>query len=35
MRTAGLPNFRKLYSKNEEVDLKPGVYTIDITNSKF
>jgi hypothetical protein len=32
MRTAGLPNFRKLYSKNEEVDLKPGVYTIDITN---
>ncbi|KAG4098506.1 Lem3/Cdc50 [Neocallimastix lanati (nom. inval.)] len=32
MRTAGLPNFRKLYSKNEDADLKPGVYTLDITN---
>jgi len=30
MRTAGLPNFRKLYSKNEKEDLKPGKYTIDI-----
>jgi len=32
MRTAGLPNFRKLYSKNLDNDLTPGVYTIDITN---
>ncbi|GJJ68583.1 hypothetical protein EMPS_00929 [Entomortierella parvispora] len=30
MRTAGLPNFRKLYSKNEQDDLLPGTYTIDI-----
>jgi len=33
MRTAGLPNFRKLYSKNEDTDLKPGTYTIDIKNT--
>jgi len=32
MRTAGLPNFRKLYSKNEDQDLLPGTYTIGITN---
>jgi hypothetical protein len=32
MRTAGLPNFRKLYSKNTSQDLKKGIYTIDITN---
>ncbi|KAG0044324.1 hypothetical protein BGZ83_010435 [Gryganskiella cystojenkinii] len=30
MRTAGLPNFRKLYSKNEQEDLQNGTYTIDI-----
>ncbi|KAF9295936.1 hypothetical protein BGZ74_010540 [Mortierella antarctica] len=30
MRTAGLPNFRKLYSKNEEYDLPRGTYTIDV-----
>ncbi|KAF9935940.1 hypothetical protein BGZ65_002871 [Modicella reniformis] len=30
MRTAGLPNFRKLYSKNEQDDLQSGTYTIDI-----
>ncbi|KAF9907291.1 hypothetical protein BX616_000471 [Lobosporangium transversale] len=30
MRTAGLPNFRKLYSKNEQDDLLSGTYTIDI-----
>ncbi|KAF9417198.1 hypothetical protein BGZ94_010019, partial [Podila epigama] len=30
MRTAGLPNFRKLYSKNEEYDLPSGTYTIDV-----
>jgi len=35
MRTAGLPNFRKLYSKNTSQDLKKGIYTIDITNSKY
>ena len=33
MRTAGLPNFRKLYSKNETHDLMPGAYTIDINMS--
>ncbi|KAF9585418.1 hypothetical protein BGW38_002467 [Lunasporangiospora selenospora] len=30
MRPAGLPNFRKLYSKNEEDNLLSGNYTIDI-----
>ncbi|KAF9947864.1 hypothetical protein BGZ72_010215 [Mortierella alpina] len=30
MRTAGLPNFRKLYSKNEQDDLEAGTYTMDI-----
>ncbi|KAG0205678.1 hypothetical protein BGX28_002749 [Mortierella sp. GBA30] len=30
MRTAGLPNFRKLYSKNEQDDLMSGTYTMDI-----
>ncbi|KAG0070768.1 hypothetical protein BGZ89_012517 [Linnemannia elongata] len=30
MRTAGLPNFRKLYSKNTDDDLQKGTYTIDI-----
>lgn len=34
MRTAGLPNFRKLYSKNEQDDLMSGTYTIDIDMSK-
>jgi hypothetical protein len=31
MRTAGLPNFRKLYGKIE-TDLAPGDYTLTITN---
>ncbi|KAG0006155.1 hypothetical protein BGZ80_000951 [Entomortierella chlamydospora] len=30
MRTSGLPNFRKMYAKNEEDDLPMGTYTIDI-----
>ncbi|KAF9094903.1 hypothetical protein BGX23_001409 [Mortierella sp. AD031] len=30
MRTAGLPNFRKLYSKNTDDDLQRGTYTMDI-----
>ncbi|KAF9542930.1 hypothetical protein EC957_001446 [Mortierella hygrophila] len=30
MRTAGLPNFRKLYSKNTDDDLQKGTYTMDI-----
>ncbi|KAG0017440.1 hypothetical protein BGZ80_008282 [Entomortierella chlamydospora] len=30
MRLAGLPDFRKLYSKNENDDLTAGTYTIDI-----
>ncbi|KAF9348222.1 hypothetical protein BGX26_000360 [Mortierella sp. AD094] len=30
MRLSGLPNFRKLYSKNENDDLTAGTYTIDI-----
>ncbi|KAF9436954.1 hypothetical protein BGZ76_002457 [Entomortierella beljakovae] len=30
MRAAGLPNFRKLYSKNEKDDLLKGTYTMDI-----
>ena len=32
MRTAGLPNFRKLYGKFEE-DLLPGTYEMDIQNN--
>lgn len=35
MRTAGLPNFRKLYSKNEQDDLLSGTYTMDIEMSKI
>ena len=31
MRTAGLPNFRKLYGRFEK-DLKPGMYEMDIHN---
>ncbi|KAF9913817.1 hypothetical protein BX616_009525 [Lobosporangium transversale] len=30
MRTSGLPNFRKIYAKNEQDDLPVGTYTIDI-----
>lgn len=33
MRTAGLPNFRKLWGKIE-TDMDPGTYTITITNSE-
>ncbi|ORX46440.1 hypothetical protein BCR36DRAFT_331896 [Piromyces finnis] len=33
MRTAGLPNFRKLYSKNINQDLPKGKYSIDITHN--
>jgi LEM3 (ligand-effect modulator 3) family / CDC50 family len=32
MRTAGLPNFRKLYGRIEE-DLQPGEYEITIENN--
>jgi len=32
MRTAGLPNFRKLYGKIEE-DLPKGSYRLDIQNT--
>lgn len=32
MRTAGLPNFRKLYGKFTE-DLQPGQYTMVIQNN--
>lgn len=32
MRTAGLPNFKKLYGKIEQ-DLTPGTYTILINNT--
>lgn len=31
MRTAGLPDFRKLWGKIEN-DLQPGTYTVQITN---
>ncbi|KAH8922424.1 Lem3/Cdc50, partial [Atractiella rhizophila] len=31
MRTAGLPTFRKLYFKNENEDMAPGRYQIQIT----
>lgn len=33
MRTAGLPNFRKLWGKIEQ-DLEAGDYVITIDNSK-
>ena len=32
MRTAGLPNFRKLYGKIND-DLKKGTYTVAISNT--
>lgn len=32
MRTAGLPNFRKLWGKIEK-DLTPGAYKVTISNS--
>ena len=32
MRTAGLPNFRKLYGKIDQ-DLQPGTYYIKIQNN--
>ena len=35
MRTAGLPNFRKLYSKNTDDDLQRGTYTMDINMSTY
>lgn len=34
MKTAGLPNFRKLWGRIEEVDLEAGEYTIHTTGSK-
>ncbi|KAF9140224.1 hypothetical protein BGX30_006860 [Mortierella sp. GBA39] len=30
MRASGLPNFRKMFAKNEKEDLAAGTYTIDI-----
>jgi len=35
MRTAGLPNFRKLWGKNTDQDLPAGSYTIQIVDSKY
>lgn len=32
MRTAGLPNFRKLWGKIES-NLKPGTYSLEIKNN--
>ena len=32
MRTAGLPNFRKLFGVIKE-DIQPGMYQLDITNN--
>jgi hypothetical protein len=32
MRTAGLPNFRKLYGKFE-TDIQPGTYNLKIENT--
>lgn len=32
MRTAGLPNFRKLYGRIEK-DIEPGMYTMHINNT--
>ncbi|KAI3662435.1 hypothetical protein MP638_003575, partial [Amoeboaphelidium occidentale] len=33
MRTAGLPNFRKLYAKNSDADLAAGTYTMRIVDN--
>ena len=33
MRTAGLPNFRKLWARIDG-DLEAGTYTINVVNSK-
>jgi hypothetical protein len=35
MRASGLPNFRKMYAKNEKEDLPSGTYTIDIDMSRL
>jgi len=32
MRTAGLPNFRKLWGRIENETLQPGTYTIKVLN---
>jgi len=34
MRTAGLPDFRKLWGRIDK-DLTPGEYTVVIANSKI
>lgn len=33
MRASGLPNFRKMYAKNEKDDIAAGIYTISIDMS--
>lgn len=32
MRTAGLPNFRKLWGRNTTADMQAGLYRIDIND---
>lgn len=34
MRTAGLPNFRKLFGRIDQ-DLKNGTYTVEVTPNAF
>lgn len=34
MRTAGLPNFRKLFGRIDK-DLQPGTYTVTVTPNAF
>ncbi|RYO82885.1 hypothetical protein DL764_009536 [Monosporascus ibericus] len=34
MRTAGLPDFSKLYARNDEDDMIPGTYSLEIIDSK-
>lgn len=35
MRTAGLPTFRKLYFRNDNENMAPGTYEIDVFMSAF
>lgn len=34
MRTAGLPNFRKLFGRIDQ-DLPKGIYTVEVSNNAF
>jgi hypothetical protein len=35
MRKAGLPNFRKLWGRQDEYSMDVGLYEVDIVDCKF